>query len=109
MVSGTVARGGGYDGTLDWQGTAGKLGYVPYPGTLNVVLERPFLVREGISLINDFIAVPGRINGHSCHVCVKEPGIEPNPCKVWIIAPYNLRDALNLVDGDRVQVTLYYY
>lgn len=105
---GKVAKGGGYDGKLDWSEMKGKLGYKPHSGTLNVMLEQPFTVTGGIELINSFIAYPGYINGTPCHVCCKAEDVTVNQNvdrrKVWIVAPVRLRDKLNLSDGQEVDV-----
>ncbi len=94
-----------------------KLGFTPYPGTLNLQLlnegarQRELLLKkknieicpaEGYCTGAVFIA---RINGLDCAIVMpKVPGYPKSILE--IIAPVNLRETLRLKDGDAVQVTV---
>jgi riboflavin kinase len=99
---------------------AERLGYSPYPGTLNVKLSGPELLR--ISAVKDWRGV--RIDGFSasgrtfggatCHAARLRgrPGHLITPDRthhtdvVEFIAPEFLREALQLKDGDTVDIEL---
>ena len=91
------------------------LGFVPFPGTLNVLLEEPFPAEQQAIEIEGF-----QEEGHSFGECkcyrIKLNGIEAAVVRpersrypadlVEVIAPVQLRRALGLKDGDSVEMTL---
>jgi riboflavin kinase, archaea type len=93
---------------------AQKLGFVPFPGTLNVLLEEPFptgaqaITIEGFSeegkSFGECKCYRIKINGIDAAVVRPERSSYP-PELIEIIAPIELR-ALGPVDGDTVDVIL---
>jgi len=90
------------------------LGFVPFPGTLNVLLESPFPTQRQAIEIEGF-SMEGKSFGECKCYRIKINGIEAavvRPVKsryppelIEIIAPIKLR-ALGLKDGDPVEVVL---
>ena len=95
-----------------------RLGYTPYPGTLNIRVDPKELLRidglrdwEGIR-IDGFQAsgrtfggascYGGRINGRPCHLI--RPDRSHYQDVVELIAPESLRESLSVHDGDTVSV-----
>jgi riboflavin kinase len=91
-----------------------KLGFVPFPGTLNVQLEEPFPAELPAIRIEGF-AEEGKSFGECKCYRIKLNGIEaavvrPEKSRyplelIEVIAPVKLR-ALGLEDGDPVEVIL---
>ena len=97
-----------------------RLGYSPYPGTLNVrvgpeALRRASLVAEWTGVrIDGFHAsgrtfggatcFPARLNGHACHLI--HPDRTHYKDVIEFIAPECLREALHLKDGDTVHTAI---
>ena len=91
-----------------------QLGFVPFPGTLNVRLEEPFPAEQPAIRIEGF-AEEGKSFGECKCYRIKLNGIEAAvvrpeksrypPELIEIIAPVKLR-ALGLEDGDPVEVIL---
>jgi riboflavin kinase len=93
-----------------------KLGFDPFPGTLNLKLAKPFAqseigsikiegFKDEISTFGGCICYPAKINGIKCAIVRPErTGYSPN--LIEIIAPVHLRKTLQLSDGDEVEVTL---
>jgi riboflavin kinase, archaea type len=91
-----------------------KLGFVPFPGTLNVLLDEPFPAEQQAIRIEGF-AEEGKSFGECKCYRIKLNGIEAAvvrpersrypPELIEIIAPMKLR-ALGLEDGDPVEVIL---
>lgn len=96
----------------------GKLGWAPYPGTLNLELTGPeanklkFLRRNPVHLIEGFQAEGRTFGGVTCHpasvgstLCAAIlPHRSHYTTTLELIAPIRLRDALPCADGDLVQV-----
>jgi len=92
-----------------------SLGFVPFPGTLNVLLEVPFPTERQAIKIEGF-AEEGRSFGECECYRIKLNGIDAAvvrpersrypPELIEIIAPVPLRRALGLEDGDLVEVIL---
>jgi riboflavin kinase len=91
------------------------LGFVPFPGTLNVLLPGPFPAEQQAIKIEGF-QEEGRsfgeckcyrikLNGIEAAVVVPERSRYPAEL-VEVIAPVQLRRALGLNDGDPVEITL---
>jgi len=121
IIRGRVASGKGEATTLaslDWVGCQAleKLGFQPYPGTLNLELsqEDRMLLRDGLSRAQAITLEPP-IEGFARGICYKimimhrlegaivfpqVPGRRDDV--VEIIAPYPLRDVLHVKDGDEV-------
>lgn len=97
-----------------------RLGYAPYPGTLNVrvdgaALRKVSLVASWTGLrIDGFEATgrtfggatcfPARMNGHPCHLI--HPDRTHYQDVVEFVATDRLRDALRLKDDDPVQIEI---
>ncbi len=93
-----------------------KLGFEPYPGTLNLQLKEPFAQHESsaVSIIG-FKDASRTFGGGKCYpvtiggvrAAIIRPDRSSYPLNlVEIIAPVNLRKTLGLKDGDEVEVTL---
>lgn len=115
VVSG-IGRGASYIGMNTYQKRFKEvLGFSPYPGTLNIEVDEEDRaafqdVAEGVE-IDSFVvdgeqysavtAYPAEIDG--VQVGVLDLEITDHPERiVEIIAPVNLRDELDLEDGDEV-------
>jgi riboflavin kinase len=95
---------------------ADKLGFEPYPGTLNLQLREPFAHHEASAItIDGFKDAARTYGGGKCYIVridgVKCAIIRPDRSSyplnlVEIIAPVNLRKTLNLKDGDEIEVVL---
>ena len=93
-----------------------KLGFEPYPGTLNLKLKEPFVQHEASAVnITGFKDASRTFGGGKCYPVnidgVKAAIIRPDRSSyplnlVEIIAPVNLRKTLGLKDGDEIEVTL---
>ena len=91
------------------------LGFVPFPGTLNVLLEEPFPAEQHAILIKSF-QEEGRSFGECKCYRIKLNGIEAAVVRpersrypadlIEVIAPVQLRLTLGLKDGDPVEVIL---
>ena len=97
-----------------------RLGYVPYPGTLNVKVQAEALRRA--SLVADWSGVridgfhasgrtfggatcfPARMNGHACHLI--HPDRSHYKDVIEFVARDCLREALHLKDNDSVEVSV---
>ena len=92
-----------------------KLGFVPFPGTLNVRLEEPFPAERQAIKIEGF-AEEGKSFGECKCYRIKLNGIDAAvvrpeksrypPELIEVIAPVQLRRSLGLGDGDPVEVIL---
>jgi len=117
VAAGLKVAGGFFE--LDWvkQQISGKLGFVPFPGTLNLVLsptEGPKLQR--LIMENAPIALEPPINSGFCRaVCypvslenseesaVILPLVDNYPAtKLEIMAPFHIKSKLKLHEGDLV-------
>ncbi len=99
-----------------------KLGFVPFPGTLNIKLDIEYLQlrgrldeKQGIK-INGFETKNRTFGECKCFLCrvdgkdgaVIIPSRTHYPSEILeIISPYNLREELNLADGDEVRVEVF--
>jgi len=97
-----------------------RLGYSPYPGTLNVRLSGEALRKAGVVAGWRGIRIDGfhasgrtfggatcfvaRMNGRPCHLI--HPDRSHYEDVVEFVAPDRLRDSLHLKDGDPVEVAL---
>ena len=97
-----------------------RLGYSPYPGTLNIRVDREALRKVGLVegwngiRIDGFQAsgrtfggatcFPARMNGHPCHLI--HPDRTHYKDVVEFVAPECLRDALPVKDEDAVAVDI---
>lgn len=91
------------------------LGFVPFPGTLNVLLDEPFPASYPSILIQGFSEGEECFGGCRCYLIsvggMEAAAIRPErsrhpPELIEVIAPTNLRQALDLKDGDRVEVII---
>jgi CTP-dependent riboflavin kinase len=86
-----------------WEFTEELLGYIPYPGTLNVFLDSPATFWKGAALLFDeFLCVEGTINDVPCNVCIKKNRLKSR--MVFVVAPFNLRDMFGLVSNSTVEL-----
>ena len=93
-----------------------KLGFDPSPGTLNLKLAAPFTQTGANSIeIEGFVEENGTFGGCKCYRVmigdIKGAIVRPErsnypPNLIEVIAPVNLRKALNLSDGDELEVVL---
>ena len=93
-----------------------KLGFDPYPGTLNIRLTEPFVPAEHEAVkIAGFKGENRTFGGCKCYPVrikgVRAAIIRPDrtsypPNLIEIIAPIKLRQSPGLQDGDEVEVTL---
>ncbi|ALU11346.1 riboflavin kinase [Ignicoccus islandicus DSM 13165] len=100
-----------------------RLGFDPYPGTLNVLLdpesmERKFLLltrppiilkgfRKDDRTFGEVLAYPARINGLWPAALVIPLRTHHPPSIIEIISPYKLREKLELKNGDYVAIEIY--
>ena len=93
-----------------------KLGIDPFPGTLNLMIHEPLDLHEVEAVkiegftdenktFGECTCFPARIAGIKCAIVRPERTSYP-PNLIEIIAPVNLRNALNISDGDEVIVSL---
>jgi riboflavin kinase len=93
-----------------------KLGFDPFPGTLNLRLKAPlYLPEEEAILIEGFISAsrsygsckcyPCRVGGLKCAIVRPDRSAYPLTL-IEIIAPVSLRESMDLQDGDEVEVVL---
>jgi riboflavin kinase len=93
-----------------------KLGFDPFPGTLNIKLNEPFVPPEQDAIKIDGFRDDNRtfggckcykinIKGIRCAI-VRPDRTSYSPMLVEIIAPVNLRKSLGITDGDEVEVVL---
>ena len=107
---------------LDWvlQQCSEKLGFKPFPGTLNIeILPESLLASEsiqeekGIELIPHdptfctAQVLPVSIEGIDAAVIIPEEKVRMHGKNIIeVIAPVSLKDALNIDDGDTVTLTI---
>lgn len=125
MLKGIVVSGAGKaaDFTqIDWvmEQCAGKLGFEPYPGTLNIDIhpaEIPDNERKGengwIELIPPDPSfcksqlLPVMIEGIRAAVIIPEERVRVHGKRIIeIMAPVNLKETLSIKDGDTVTLTV---
>jgi riboflavin kinase len=94
-----------------------KLGFDPFPGTLNIVLDdtwkkqsllqlEPIIIsgfRDHDRTYGDLFAYPCRLGDHECAVIVPLR-THHGPEIIELISPLNLKKEFNKKDGDRVRV-----
>ena len=103
-ITAETRRGEGTDGKRDWSEAEGALGYLAYPGTLNVKLDRECRINGGVEIYDFFRCTPATIGGIKGHLCmVKESG---SPRQGFLVAPVCLRDALGLKHKSRLEVVI---
>jgi riboflavin kinase len=98
-----------------------KLYFKPYPGTLNLILnddqiEKRILLREKEPIIIEGFKTKKRtfgkiyvyrcsLNGIQCAIIFPERSVHGLKT-IEIISPYNLREKLNLADGQEVEIEI---
>jgi len=93
-----------------------SLGFAPFPGTLNIKLDEPFVpMTHQVIKIEGFQDEGRTFGGCKCYK-IRLKGIEAAIVRperssypenlVEVIAPVSLREALGLANGDEVEVTL---
>ena len=125
VISGKVVSGAGegaYFTQIDWvqQQCNEKLGFKPYPGTLNLEIFKEFLPaveildrQKGIELISPdpkfcnamvFKASVGDVKGA---IIFPEEKVRVHPKNIIeIIAPLNIKASLEVEDGDSLKITI---
>ena len=93
-----------------------KLGFDPFPGTLNLKLSEPFVPPEQDAIrIEGFRDENRTFGGCKCYkvnvrgircAIIRPERTSYSPTLVEIIAPVNMRRSLGVGDGDEVEVTL---
>ena len=99
-----------------------KLGFDPYPGTLNVLLNpdsmekkamlayrKPIVLKgftEGGKRYGEVLAFPARVRGLEAALVVPLKTHHP-PEIIEIVSPFELRKILGLKDGDIIEVIVY--
>ena len=128
IIKGTVFSGlgqGGFFSQLDWvkQQCQDKLGFVPFPGTLNLKVDQESLdvvkklkAREAINIVPpspDFCQAktfPISISGIEAAIVIPEAEHFTKDVHSWdvieVIAPVNIKKALSIKDGDQVTITI---
>ncbi len=125
IIAGKIVSGAGegaYFTQIDWVSRQcdEKLGFIPYPGTLNLELSEEFLVtveslekEKGVELISpdpkfcNGKAFPVLLGEMRAAIIMPEEKVRVHPKNIIeIIAPLNLKASLNLKDGDSVTVVL---
>lgn len=119
-LHGRVARGqglGGFFMAVPWvrQQVRDKLGFDPYPGTFNLLLEPESLAAWEALLAAPGLAIPPAEEGYCSARCypvvvagqvpaaVMYPEVDGYPAnKAELIAPVRLSEALGLAEGDVV-------
>jgi len=88
-----------------------KIGFIPYPGTLNIKLTKnPLKNAKGIEIspVKDFCRSKcfyAYLDNLKCAIVI--PEVEDYPENVIeVIAPVNLREKFKLKDGDLVEVNV---
>ena len=94
-----------------------NLGFVPFPGTLNIRLDEPFIPQAQKTIHIEGFRDDGRTFGKCKCYKIKVNGIEAAIIRpdrsnypadlIEVIAPVHLREALGLADRDTVEMTLY--
>jgi CTP-dependent riboflavin kinase len=118
IVSGT--KKGAYYTQLDWvqNQCMDKLGFKPYPGTLNLELSEEYFPvieviyqEKGVELISpdtDFCsgkALPVKIEGISGAIIIPAEKFRVHPKNIIeVMSDLNLKSALKLADGDYITI-----
>ncbi|HVN22539.1 MAG TPA: DUF120 domain-containing protein [Syntrophorhabdales bacterium] len=121
-IKGKVVTGLGESGkflAIDWVNRAvcEKFTFTPFCGTLNIEVRDPAIQKELIQKAEDRIAsceegfcdavtYRGRVNGrYECGLII--PLVPNYPEQILeIVAPVHLKDALNIKDGDEIELEL---
>ena len=125
QINGRIVSGAGegaYFTQIDWvqQQCDEKLGFKPYPGTLNLEISEEFLPsveileqQKGIELISPdpkfcnavtFQVLLGGINGA---IILPEEKVRVHPKNIIeIIAPLSIKATLKVKDGDSLKITI---
>lgn len=101
-------KGNGLEPGIDWS----PLGYVPWPGTLNVYVGeagigavravQSLLVPAPASVYRNFYAYRVTVNGYAGHALI----LGSRPVALDVLADMHLRTRLGLADGDTVTIGL---
>ena len=92
-----------------------RLGFIPFPGTLNVLLDQPFPASAPAIIVQGFSEKEKSFGACSCYriqingldgAAIRPDKSSHPPELIEVIAAVNLRRALDLKDGDRVEVAL---
>lgn len=125
VLTGKITSGtgeGAYFTQIDWvlQQCDAKLGFKPYPGTLNLEISEDDLAiiesldqEAGIELVSPdpkfcnaktFRVSVGEVSGA---IVMPEEKVRVHPKNIIeIIAPSNIKTSLNVKDGDSIKITI---
>jgi riboflavin kinase len=125
-ISGTVVRGlgeGGYYVSMEGyrRQIREKLGFNPFPGTLNILIDKkerwrkqqllqmePVIIagfRDKKRTYGDIFAYPCRIENHRCAIIIPLR-THHGPEIIEVISPQNIKRLLKKKDGERVKVVI---
>ena len=124
-ITGKIISGegeGAYFTQIDWvqQQCDEKLGFKPYPGTLNLEISEEYLSvvepldqKEGVELISpdsnfcNAKVSPVSLGDIIGAIILPEEKVRIHPKNIIeIIAPVNIKESLNVKDGDSLKVVL---
>ena len=124
-LTGTIVSGVGqaaFFTRLDWvqEQCEAKLGFRPYPGTLNIESDQESEALLGAIMDAEAIVLeppdpqfcvgrvlPAHIGGIEAALIIPEERVNVHGSRVFeIMAPVGIKDALRLDDGDRVEVVV---
>ena len=124
-ITGKIVGGAGegaYFTQIDWvqQQCDEKLGFKPYPGTLNLKISEEFIPaieildpEKGIELISpdprfcNAMAFPVSLGDISGAIILPEEKVRVHPENIIeIIAPLNIKTSLKVKDGDSVKIVI---
>ena len=122
-ITGTIVSGAGKAAgftRLDWvrNQCREKLGFTPYPGTLNIHVDgggtdhaARLLQTPAVRLVPpdagfcDAMAVPATVQGISAAVILPEETVRVHGTHIIeVLAPVSIRETLGLADGDTVRL-----
>ena len=125
VIRGKIVSGAGegaYFTQIGWvqRQCLAKLGFKPYPGTLNLEISEEFLPviesldqKKAIELISpdpkfcNGVVFPVSLGDISGAIILPDEKVRIHPKNIIeIIAPLNLKAALNLNDGDSLKITI---
>lgn len=81
------------------------IGFIPYPGTLNVRLNERLQLSEPIVVDDLMWLYPIKVNNIKCYAIRRSKAYRNNTTKILgVVVSCCLRDKFNLKDGDTVDV-----
>jgi len=111
-MRGKVSTGIGVEKAWDWERASNRLGFTPYPGSLNILPTKPLPEPDKDRVVklsfgrHKRVCAPGTINGIGCYICAKEKKGFYKSTVYFVVAPICLREELNLKDHNIVKLEL---